>query len=341
MISLSQLLPHLLHQFASEADLVKAVKEISEAFTTDRNNITRYLNDPRLVSAYTAFYATTNMPLLSGAFKWLSPKLVESLKEYQLIDVGAGPGTFTMAWLDWGGVVPPVMIESSSLMREQAKKIIEDIYKFKAIFNLKEADQSKKKIMLFGQSFNEMGEAQALRLIEECDPEILFFIEPGTKEVFQQMLTLREKIQRKGWFTVFPCLSEAKCPWSGSQKDWCHQFLEVRHSVDVERLSQMAHKDRRSRPIIVHVYQKAVDHRKSESEARLVRVHPETKFSYEWQVCLPAGDELQVEAFQLMKKSLSKTEQKEVSQWNAGERVDFTEEKKLPDTRRIRLIGNN
>ena len=70
-MNLSEIMPHLLYQFKSESDLVKAIEEISLKFTKERSNIGDYLKDPRLVSAYTVFYLLTNIPKLEAVLKWL------------------------------------------------------------------------------------------------------------------------------------------------------------------------------------------------------------------------------------------------------------------------------
>lgn len=330
-------MPHLLHSFASEADLVKAVGELSEAFTTDRSRLQKYLSDPRLVSAYAAFYMTTNMPKLEAVMGWLGPSRLTELRKWQLVDVGAGPGTFSLAWKEWGGEIMPIMLESSPVMREQGSRIMRGLYGEEALFKLGDDGAATPRLLLFGHSFNEMGENEAMRLIHEVKPQAVWFIEPGTKEVFRAILEMRERLLKQGWNQLYPCLGAAPCPWKNSGEDWCHQFLEVKHAPDVERLCQLVRKDRRRQPVTVHMFQRHPLEKRTGQLARLIRTHPETKFSLEWEACLPKGEVLEHARLQLMKKDASKG----ASDLRAGDLVAMEVSKILPDRQRIKILSDS
>lgn len=331
---LEKFYPHLLYSFPSESDLVKAIGELSEAFTTDRSKIHRYLSDPRLVSAYTAFYLTTNLPKLRAVMSWLTPEWREELLGYELIDIGAGPGTFTLAWHELGGK-HSVMFETSELMRAQAKKILENVYQQQAHFSL--AEKKQKRLALFGHSMNEMGVDTAITYLKKCDADVVWLIEPGTKEVFKQALEFRERLVKSGWFITYPCLGSSVCPMAGSG-DWCHQFVDVRHDPDVERLTQLAQKDRRKLPLTVFMFSRGENYQREENLARIVRKFPDTKFSFEWQVCLSEENALKLERFELPFKQVEKAEQKAVGELLSGALVKFETLKSLKDSRRIKLI---
>lgn len=318
MITLEKILPHLLYQFSSEAELVKAIGELSAGFTTDRQNLHRYLADPRLVAAYTAFFASTNMPKLPAVLRWLPAELAESWKQFQLIDVGAGPGTFSLAWKELGGVLPPMMIETSRLMRDQAQALMKGLYGEEALFKV--PTNTAPRLMLFGHSLNEMGPQQALQLVEEHRPAALLLIEPGTKEVFQQMLQLREKLIARDWKILYPCAAQTTCPWQDSTQDWCHQFVNVRHAPDVERLTQLAFRDRRHQPVIVHVFAQPSESTSSD-KIRLIRKLPPSKFAYNWQVCHREGDGLVVEGAEAMLRGMDKAQRDEFAELDAGDEV--------------------
>ena len=327
-------MPHLLHEFASEADLVKAVGELSQAFTTDRANIQRYLSDPRLVSAYAAFYLATNVPKLTAVMQWLTPEFREQLKGFELIDVGAGPGTFTLAWkqLTGGGAV---MLETSLLMRQQAEKLLSGLHGEKARFSLPPKD--KPRLLLFGHSLNEMGCAAGLAYVEEAQPELVWLIEPGTKEVFKLVLQFRQEMLARGWHIRYPCLGEGECPMTQGE-DWCHQYVDVRHEVDVERLTQLAHRDRRRLPLSVFMFERAPITGRVGELARIVRTFPATKFSHEWQVCHPQDGALTLQRFQLPFKSYPREWRRDVEALSAGHLIGYQVEKWLPGGVRVRLV---
>ena len=170
---LNNLLPLLIYKFKSESDLIKAIEELSLKFTQKREQISDYLKDERLTSAYTAFYLTTNMPKLEAVFKWMPEAWLAQIKNSTFIDVGAGPGTFSLAFREWAAVPVKVMqIETSSVMREQAKRIWEGLYPDEKLLLKTEGET----FLFFGHSANEMGVESALRYVKECNPDHILFI---------------------------------------------------------------------------------------------------------------------------------------------------------------------
>lgn len=331
-MQLYKLLPLLLYHFKNESDLIKAIEELSLKFTQNRERISDYLKDERLTSAYTAFYLTTNMPKLEAVFKWMPEAWIEQLKQSTFIDVGAGPGTFSLAFREWAAVPVKVMqIETSQVMREQAKRIWEGLYPNEKLLHKAEGET----FLLFGHSANEMGPEAALRYIKEYDPDHVLFIEPGTKEFFPQMLKIREALLKSDFNILFPCPTAEECPLRGSASDWCHQFIQVRQENDIERLSQIVKKDRRNLPLTVHAFSKTFT--STNSQSRVIRVFPETKFSYEWESC-----ELNhIEHYQIMKRGLNKAALKELSEILAGSEVEIELEKVLEKSKRVKVKSLN
>jgi ribosomal protein RSM22 (predicted rRNA methylase) len=330
-LTLSSLLPHLIYHFKSENELLKAVEEISLKFTKDRENISDYLKSPRLVAAYTAFYLLTNLPKLNEVFKWMPRNWVELLKDCAFIDLGAGPGTFSLAWKSYGGRGDFYQLELSTLMKEQGKKIWDAIYS-EALFQGSRFDWKidKPKFLLFGHSANEMGVEAAIRYIEIIRPDHILFIEPGTKDFFLKMLDLRSYLINEKYNLLYPCPNELECPLK-STEDWCHQFVHVKQDIEIERISQMLKKDRKLLPLTVQAFSKTF--KTNNPHERLVRVLPETKFCHEWEVC----HDNKLEHYQLMKRDLTKQDSKALSAVLSGEGL-VTEVIKIVDrTKRVKL----
>lgn len=331
-ITLSDILPHLIYSFKSEDELVKAVGEISEKFTTKREKISDYLKDPKLVAAYTAFYLLTNIPKLEEVLKWMDRAWIEKLKDCDFIDLGAGPGTFSLAWKLQGGRGTFYQIEQSKLMIEQGKRLWDGLFKEQLFQGGRwEWITDKPKVLLFGHSANEMGKDIAIRYLEEINPDHILFIEPGTKEFFGTMLEIRSWLLKKNYHILYPCPKPLGCPMAGTS-DWCHQFIHVKQDAEVERISQMARKDRKLLPLTVQAFSKI--HSAANPEERLVRVLPETKFSYEWEVC----HNNQLEHYQVMKRDMSKSETKQLSDVLAGEGIVTEIIKNVEKTKRVKLI---
>lgn len=335
MIRLEDCLPHLLYQFKNEAELVRAVSELSQKFIAEREKISDYLKDPRLISAYTAFYLTTNYPKLGEVINWLPDEWLVELKKCDFVDLGAGPGTFGLAFRDLcGGGQKFYQIETSGMMREQARKLWEGLCPGTPLEQLSSAKSLPGSFLLFGHSANEMGAKEAINYIKQIDPNHVLFIEPGTKSFFREVLEIRRELLRDGFHVLYPCPACGECPMAESDDDWCHQFIRVQHSVDVERLSQLVKKDRRLLPLTVHAYSRTFKHRDKE---RIVRVHPPTKFSYEWDAC--TGE--RVEHYQIFRRGLDKKTQKELDEVLAGSSLESEVDKVLEEGKRVRPLKIN
>jgi ribosomal protein RSM22 (predicted rRNA methylase) len=336
-LTLSKILPHLLFQFKSESDLVRATHELSSIFNHQRDRLPEYGKDARLVSAYTAFYALTNIPKLEATLKWFSEDVIKDWESIELVDVGAGPGTMSLAWMELFPKTKEIyQIEQSQLMKEQSAKIFAAIYpEVKLRFSGNQKSE-KKRIALFGHSLNEMGVEIGMRMIRDLDPDYILFIEPGMLTVFPQMLEMREKLLSE-YSILFPCLGQGDCPLKNNNQDWCHQYLHVKQTDEVERLTQLASKDRRHLPITVHLYSKESKTLEVNHKARVFRTLPETKFSLEMQVCVEEKESLLLKHFQIYKKHYSKKEQKDLEQILAGDLVDYEVEKELPEYSRVKI----
>jgi ribosomal protein RSM22 (predicted rRNA methylase) len=259
---------------------------------------------------------------------------VDHLKSSTFIDLGSGPGTFSLAYREFAGESKKILqIESSATMREQARKIWDGFYAGETILQAENAKiiPEGEKFLLFGHSANEMGPAQALRYINEIRPDHILFIEPGTKDFFPQMLKIRDELIADGFQILFPCPHSSSCPLASSDNDWCHQFIHIRQNSEIERISQLVKKDRRHLPLTVHAYSR--HDLKNESSVRVIRVFPETKFSFEWEVC-----ELNVvKRYQIMKRGLSRSALKQLEGVLSGASLVVDVEKELENALRVKV----
>ena len=320
------------YQGVDDSKLHKNIQLISENFTKDRDQIKKYLESDELVSAYTAFYFPTNFVKLRKLFELLPREIVESFSDYDVIDVGSGPGTYAAAFLDY---FPSFnnqlyLIESSSAMVKQAQKLLSGLkHEFKNLKINKQVSGEKKRLMIFGNSLNEMGADQAINLIESNKVSVVIFIEPGTPQAFAQILPARDSLISKKFQILYPCPGHENCPIKNTE-NWCHQIFYKVHHGSIESLSQIIKKDRRTLPVLAHVYSK--DHC-GNVQATLFRVLEETKFSFNFEVCV--GDKIQ--KIEVMKKDYDKSQQKNIAGFLAGKKVNYIVLKEFSNVERVKL----
>ncbi|MBC7713993.1 MAG: hypothetical protein H7177_11685 [Rhizobacter sp.] len=334
-LSSEQLKPHLLISNMTEPEIVTAIKNMSAKFTVKRDHITDYVLDHRQVSAYAAFYLPTNIPKLHFLLSKLPEDILEDFKNRPFIDMGAGPGTFSLGYkmlMNIGNHVEMIAVDTAQIMLDQATKLMNGFFpgsKFQTV--RKYSEKKSNSILFFGHSINEMGIDKAQDQIMTIDPEYVMWIEPGTSEFFHDIKKLRTQIL-ESYDVIYPCPGNAGCP-----SDWCHQVLRTSHDQSIERLSQMVSLDRKILPMVAHVYRKkqkaAVD-----NGPVTIRFMTETKFSFEYEVCMQNenGDNRNV-VIEIQKKQLSKIDSKAFKNADVGERLNFEIEKQIQEKLRVKL----
>lgn len=335
-LSIDEIRPHLLVHL-SESDLIKLILEISEKFTKNRDQINDYVMEHRHVSAYASFYLSTNIPKLHFLLSHLSSSIVEDFTNRPFIDMGTGPGTFSLGWkrlLNIPGHVEMIGVDSSQIMLDQATKIMSGFFpNDKFITTRKFREKKANSILFFGHSINEMGIDRAQDLIMTIDPEYVMWIEPGTSEFFTQLVKLR-KCLVENYDVLYPCGSNEECP-----SNWCHQVLRNTHHQSVERISQLVSLDRKVQPMAAHVYRRKNKTSHASTFATVIRYIQETKFSFEYEICHFIEGKNENVVIEILKKDLSKVELKNLKNSNVGDRYNFEILKMIGKKWRVRLTA--
>ncbi len=324
-LSLNDIAPLSLYKFKGESDLISAIAQVHHLFIKDRENLANYINDPRLVAAYAHFYLPTN---LEKALYISSKVPKDLLKGSTLVDLGAGPGTFTLGLMQSLGFKESILVEQSSLMLDQAKKILDYFLKDSIIhYKTNIPTIEGKTTLLFGHSFNELGVEKSWQMIEELDPDHILLMEPGTKSIFKEVLDLRERLLEH-YDCYFPCPSNDSCPLVAVD-DWCHFTLNTSLDPSIERISQKLKLDRRHMPLIFHLYTKGKISK--EQGYRYLRIIRETKFSLDLELCSYDGEN-KIILFELLKKGLSKRDINEFKKLSGGEILHLSITKMISKT---------
>lgn len=343
------LYPHLIHSFTGDHDLVNAVNVLKENFTSHRHNIKRYRDDARLVSAYALIYMLTNKAKFNFILNQLNSEQKADLLACNFVEIGCGPGTFLWSLIDsfpefssqmWG-------IEISPLMREQGEKLAKYFYPDKKIFftdEISRIPKSKPSVVVFGHSFNEIGLDEALKMIEQLSPKGIIFLEPGTRESFESLVSLRTILPEKGYSGVYPCPNfSSSCPLE-IRDDWCHQKVFLKHEESLERICQMAKLDRRTMAICCQIYwleslknSETKDY--TQAKFRYLRFLNETKFSLDIEVCtqeeFDGGQNLIAEKWEILKKGLKKSQVNDFKKISWGQDLELNSVKKMANGQKV------
>jgi ribosomal protein RSM22 (predicted rRNA methylase) len=333
VLSIDDVRPNLLNPKLKESELVKCIAEMSMKFTVKRDKIQEYVLDENSVSAYAAFYLPTNIPKLHFLLSKLKKETLDDLIKRPFIDVGCGPGTFSLAMSLLFEKTPPeiIAIDSSRLMLDQTKKMLEGFFPSANLVTTQKYHQKKNdSVLFFGHSINEFGANKALDLIATIDPEYVLWIEPATSEFFLELKKMRESLSSH-FDILYPCPTNSACPSS-----WCHQVLRTTHDQSLERISQLVSLDRKILPIATMVLKRKSSEYKS-NQAITTRYLNETKFSFEYEVCLNEIGENINRVIEIQKRQLTKEEEKFFKNSNVGERLDFEVEKIIGEKLRVKL----
>lgn len=287
-----------------EGELVRLIQEESRAFTVDRKNIHQYVEDEKKVSAYALFYLPTNMPklyfLLEQVEKLHGDQVFKSFFQKTFIDVGTGPGTFSLALLFYlknrGYSFPAIhLIDQSNLMLKQAEKILVHFFpdiKLSMSTHERVIEKDKNYIMFFGHSLNELSDEVSARYVEliRANKNItdVVWIEPGTPSFFAKQLNLRKQLCAENFSILYPCSKSSSCPLEGKQQsekpEWCHQILRLTHHAEVERVSQLMSLDRKILPMCSMYFSRQNLLKKTDWFFPLKFLN-ETKFSFDYLFC--------------------------------------------------------
>ena len=333
VLSIDEVRPFLLNSNLKESELVKCIADMSMKFTVKRDKIQEYVHDENTVSAYAAFYLPTNIPKLHFLLSKLTNDTLDDLIKRPFIDVGCGPGTFSLAMSLLFEKTPPeiIAIDSSKLMLDQTKKMLEGFFPSANLMSTQKFHQKKTDgVLFFGHSINEMGATKALDLIATIDPEYVLWIEPATSEFFVELKKMRESLTSH-FDILYPCPSNEACPSS-----WCHQVLRTTNDLSLERISQLVSLDRKILPIATMVMRRKQTANEINS-AVTTRYLNETKFSFEYEVCMNENGENKNRVIEIQKRQLSREEEKFFKNSNVGERVDFDVEKLIGEKLRVKL----
>jgi ribosomal protein RSM22 (predicted rRNA methylase) len=251
--------------------LARAVAELSKIFTKERGQLNRtYLDDRLLGAAYLQYFLPVNFAKIQLLLDEMpTPEPVEG---FSVLDIGSGPGTGTLAALDWWHrrrlpyALSVTAVDSSTGALRQARQLWD---RYCRATNIQEADlkayegdlerrawleQVREKelfdLIILANCLNEIVADGAdpiearTGLVTECLSLLtphgtMMIVEPALRETSRALHQVRDRLLHERRCTIYsPCLHEGTCPALVKPDDWCHEERGWEPPVTVQEIDE-------------------------------------------------------------------------------------------------------
>ncbi len=242
--------------------LITYILGLSDLFTRARGEIgTRYLDDPALLGGYAAYFLPVNFAKVQLLLNEL-PEDWAKKTTLSVLDVGAGPGTASLAVRDWlagkacanQAMLRVTAVDHSTSALTEAARLwtvyrqitgveqaalltsVERIEKLAASDGGRTVSaQAPFDLIILANCLNELfheasdaaAQRAALleRLLSVLKPDgTLIILEPALRVTARALHQTRDLVLSRGLCTVYsPCLHDHPCPALVKADDWCHE----------------------------------------------------------------------------------------------------------------------
>lgn len=245
----------------------RGIDDLSDLFTEDRPaHLPNYFLHPKYRSAYLLYFLPFQAAKFISAFQLHRPAFEAALDHgkktgsIKLADLGAGPGTATIAFLLWlldqrlkeFPKVEADWFDMNRSIMEDGKKIVDKLVeaypqmKDKVEIRLHASLWAKApkilpeslSLVLMGNVLNEtvissQTQQTWLDLLEKSSGGGVLILEPAARRPSQLLSRLRDEFLEIGAMAPFsssiwgPCLHAGRCPFAEG-RDWCHFSVPAR-----------------------------------------------------------------------------------------------------------------
>ncbi len=245
--------------------LGQAVVKLSRLFTTSRATLPlHYLDDPVYASAYLSYFLPVNLSKVQVLLDELPEDdcMKASDRPMRVLDLGCGPGTGTLALLDWlwnrrpdQAAFVSVLAADTSRAPLQDMERLWDAYcrevgisseglrcvegnlehPLKGDLGKQMAGGGPYDLMIMANCLNELFPASidapreraavVAQLLPFLTPHgTIMIVEPALRETARTLHQMRNHLLKQSLCTVYsPCLHEGACPALDHPDDWCHE----------------------------------------------------------------------------------------------------------------------
>jgi ribosomal protein RSM22 (predicted rRNA methylase) len=245
--------------------LAQAVVNLSRLFTTSRPSLPpRYLDDPAHAAAYLSYFLPVNLSKIQVLLDELSGDngQEELDRPMAVLDLGTGPGTGSLALLDWLWHRSPEWAKSVSVLAADISETsLSDTERLWKAYcqevgisgaNLRcvegnlehplKGDLGKQivrtgpyDLIILANCLNELFStadnppAERSAVVGQLLPFLsthgtIMIVEPALRQTARALHQMRNHLLKQGLCSVYsPCLHEAACPALDHPDDWCHE----------------------------------------------------------------------------------------------------------------------
>ncbi len=146
-----------------------------------------------------------------------------------VLDLGAGPGTATLAARNLWPDITPTLIEPNTYLRNLGKDLLEGEWISQKLQQF--PIEKNYDLVIASYVFNEI-EADATSVFNSIWDRMngaFVMIEPGTPQGYRTILAARDHFLKLGANIAAPCPHQQACPLAGSDR-WCHFSVRVDRS---------------------------------------------------------------------------------------------------------------
>lgn len=185
-------------------------------------------------------YLAARMPATFAANTMAMSEIVKRLPDFEpksSLDIGAGPGTSTVAAREmFGGIEMSHLVEPNLYLKKAGETLLGEALSGVVWHSSQvEAFQPSQQydLVIASYVFNEIDPKKLPSLIgklwEACSG-VMVILEPGTPQGFEIINTVRNGAISRGINIVAPCPHHGQCPLAEIETRWCHFSVRTSRS---------------------------------------------------------------------------------------------------------------
>jgi ribosomal protein RSM22 (predicted rRNA methylase) len=261
------------------AELQRAAQEISDAYRERR-----FASPVMRTAAHRIAYLNARLPATYAANAHVFRELAQRIPmpPASILDLGAGPGTATIAARAFFSLSDSVCVEADSELRKIGERLVPQAKWF--VQDLESAKELEKHdLVCLSYSLGELKDkAQIVAKAWNAANIVLAIIEPGTPQGFANVLAAREQLIAAGGNIIAPCPHHGRCGLA-LRNDWCHFSERVERTSLHRRMKggELGHEDEKFSYVV------AAREPGKQADSRIVR-HPLKHSGHiQFTLCLP------------------------------------------------------